>query len=365
MARHDVSAPPCILNAGLLPELVQSGFRAEIHAVLAACRLASLSGARIKVWCDCLGVVQRCKGLLSRSWRVKPSTSNSDLWYLVSEAMMEVRGSFEVCKVDSHLRVQEEDDFLMGWLILNNSDVDAAARHAGTQRGDHCWALWREVQQDLAFQTHVGQAVMRVHVEVGQAAIWRRCSHEDGYAEEVTECSLPVLSLGPVNVRQDTQFARKYGNLFLARFEEWFRGTFFFPVEAAGERQRWVAVFQLVVAYVQTFGRRPPMYDKASQTWYEADDPQQGALIETEAEQLTSWFCRLLRAYVLATGGSYRSADARPDSTVLQVKMRVMKVHWPLHVASQVESFLASKIPGAIWEGRSRGSLGAPASFCT
>ena len=105
---------------------------------------------------------------------------------------------------------------------------------------------------------------------------------------------------------------------------------------------------------MQHFGRRPPFYDKTSQTWYEADDRRRGALLETDAGQLTSWFCRLLRAYVLATGGCYHSADARPDSTVLQVKIRVVKVYWRLQVANQVESFLASKIPGAICGGRSR-----------
>ena len=353
LARHDASVPPSVLNAGLLPGLVQSSFRAEIFAVLVACRLASLTEARVRVWCDCLGVVRRCHGLMSRSWTVKPSTKNSDLWHLVVEAIQAVRGSFEVCKVDSHLQEREDDDYLTEWLILNNSDVDAAARSAGTQRGEFFWTMWRAVQQDLAFQSYIGQAVMRVHVEVGQAATRRRCSPVEGPLGDDASLPLPLLCLGQASVRRDTQFAHKYGNPFLTRFEDWFRTTFF-PTDASADRLRWVAVFQLVVAYVQEFGRRPPFYDRTSQTWYEADDRQRGELIVVDAGQLTSWFCRLLRAYVLATGGSYHSADARPDSTVLQVKMRVVKVYWPLDVASQVESFLACKIPGAVCRGQSR-----------
>ena len=284
LARHDASVTPFILNAGLLPG-----------------RIASLSGARVKVWCDCLGVVRRCQGLQTRSWRVRPSTANSDLWQLVSEALLEVRGSFEVCKVDSHFRLQEEDDFLMEWLILS-------------------------VRLPCEYMSRLDRQPFGAVAANWMTPLVRRSLF-----------SLPLLRLGHVNVRRDTQFARKYGYPLLAGFEDWFRGTFF-PVDAAADRQRWVAIFQLVVAYVQHFGRRPPFYDKTSQTWYEADDRRRGALLETDAGQLTSWFCRLLRAYVLATGGCYHSADARPDSTVLQVKMRVVNVYWPLQVANQVES---------------------------
>ena len=63
-ARRDLSVPPRILHAGLLPGVLQTSFRAEVFAVLAACRFASLSGVQVRVWCDCLGVVRRCRGLL-------------------------------------------------------------------------------------------------------------------------------------------------------------------------------------------------------------------------------------------------------------------------------------------------------------
>ena len=37
--------------------------------------------------------------------------------------------------------------------------------------------------------------------------------------------------------------------------------------------------------------------------------------------------------------------DARPESAVLQVKLRVVKLHWPIQVAESVDAYLAAKLP--------------------
>ena len=224
---------------------------------------------------------------------------------------------------------------------LNNSDVDVAARHACTQRGEVFSRMWSEVRRDLAYQQYIGLAVMRVHVEVGSAAVRRRGGGELGESMQDSGQFLRPLQLGQVDVLRDTSSARKYGAFFLARFGTWFATTFFAPdIDASG--LRWVSFF-----LPEVWEAALVLYDKASKTWFEPDDRPRGALLDTDAAQLSHWVGRLVRAYVLASGGMYASTDARHESSVLQVKM-------PLRTAAAVEEFLAARVPGAVCGGRSR-----------
>ena len=166
VARHGPADAPFILKAGLLPGLLQT----SMFGLLSACRFCRVTGARVKVWCDCLGVVRKCKKMIAGAWWPKHNTKNSDLWHLLCEEIAGLDGRVDVQKVSAHVSLDEADDTLLEWLVINNDDVDSAARQAQALRGQPFWELWREVQRDLALHQMVGKTVMDVHVIIGQTA---------------------------------------------------------------------------------------------------------------------------------------------------------------------------------------------------
>ena len=353
LARHSPSDPPVILNAGLLPGLLQTSVRAEIFGLLSACRFCRATGAQVRVWCDCLGVVRRATRLLMGSWRVRHNTKNSDLWQLVQDEVGCLAGRLSVQKVTAHVVAEEGHDALMDWLTLNNQDADNAARQAQALRGPLFWELWHAVRRDLALQPLVGRTVHDVHAAVGGVAsrrVEKSCTEEPRYWQPTCEHR---LVLGGVSARSAVDFVRGYGSAFLEAFDPWCRQLV--EAEVTPSRPlRWVSLLQLVVAYLLEVRRRPPFYDGPSKTWYEPDGRIRGQLLQASAAQVAHWFGTTLRAYVRSTGGRYFSKDGRPDSAALQVKMRVVAVPWDNGLAAKVESFLADALPGGVCGGRSR-----------
>ena len=346
LARHGSADPVVILNAGLLPTLLQTSFRAEIFGLLSACRFCRVSGAQVRVWCDCLGVVRTGRKLLSGAWKVRHNTRNSDLWQLVQDAMCGTDGRLSIQKVSAHVQEAEEHDALMNWLTLNNNDADTVARQAQALRGERFWELWSDVRRDLAFQLMVGRTVFDVHAAVGRVASRRAdslCTVEPHFWQPTSEHR---LVLGGVAARGALEFVRRYGRAFVETFDPWCRRLLEADV-GANRPLRWISLFQLVVAYLLDVQRRPPFYDGASKTWYEPDNRVRGRLIQASAAQVAHWFGTTLRAYVRLTGG-------RPDSAALQVKMRVVALPWEAGLAARVESFIAAALPGGVCGGRSR-----------
>ena len=352
VARHFPGEQVRILNAGCLPGIMQTSLRAEIFALYVACKFCRGVGARARVWCDCLGVVRKANMLLGGHWRVKPNTKNCDLWRLVAEELSELAGRVEVHQVRAHTTVGEETDVVQEWVQMNNQDVDHAAKQANWLRPHSFWDLWRAVQRDLAYQQFVGGAVLRVHAAIGLAASRREEKLPVADAGSFHPLPEQAIQLGAVDVRRQTTFARRYGGRVLSALELWAQDLF--QASDPAVPLRWVSVFQLMCSYTLSVGRRPPFFDEAAQLWYEPDTRIHGGLLSVHAAKLTHWFGRLLKAYVESTGGRYMSMDLRPDSTVLQVKLRCVAVPWPAPIASMVEAFLSSRLPGSVCGGRSR-----------
>ena len=67
LASADTQQRPFILASGPIPGLIQSSFRAEIYAVLAALCFAVQYAVPTRVWCDCEGVVSRVSRFIQGS----------------------------------------------------------------------------------------------------------------------------------------------------------------------------------------------------------------------------------------------------------------------------------------------------------
>ena len=351
LARED-SMPPFVLNSGLLPGLIQTSFRAEIFAVLAAVRFCRLVGAPVRIWCDCLGVVRRVRKLLRGSNSFAANIKNGDLWSCLREETSGLENLLDIQKVPAHEELQDDDDAVTEWLLTNNADVDAAARAANLARGEAFWELWEEVRKDLAYQTFVGRAVLKMHGAIGVVASRRDESRFQAVERDFQPRPEQAMTLGSQDVSGDGAFARRYGARYQRELSDWLPHFVYHPI-CQQAPLRWISILQLLCSFVLETGRRPPFFDSASRTWYEPDDRVRGHLITVEARKLATWFGRSLRAFVIATGGNYHSEDIRPDSAALQIKLRSIPCQLETCACQRVEELLARRLPGGVCSGRS------------
>ena len=97
-----------MLGASYLPGIVQNAYRAELYALGFVLHWASASRCPVRVWSDCLGVVNRFRLLLWGKRRVRPNTVNSDLWTWVMQSAHELGiDSIQIYKVPAHQDVRK------------------------------------------------------------------------------------------------------------------------------------------------------------------------------------------------------------------------------------------------------------------
>ena len=182
-----------------------------------------MSGAQVRVRCDCLGVVRKGRGLLAGTRTVKHNTKNTDLWRLVRDEISVLMDRLDIQKVSAHESSREDHDSVMDWLVLNNGDADNAARQAQALRTHAFWEMWHDVRRDLPFQTMVGNVVLDVHAAVAKVASRKQ---ERSLVEAPVFWQLTDehrLELGAIPVRSATNYARKHGAGFLEACEPWCR----------------------------------------------------------------------------------------------------------------------------------------------
>ena len=90
-------------NASPLKGLTQTAFRAEVRAALEALRIGAMLKCKVRIWCDCQGVVERVTALSQGLKRTKRNGKHADLWR-ESEALLPEFGpcGLTITKVAAH-----------------------------------------------------------------------------------------------------------------------------------------------------------------------------------------------------------------------------------------------------------------------
>ena len=134
---------PSVLCAGHLPGLCQTAFRAELFALGVVLHHASLGGFRVKVFSDCLGVVNKYNLFTRGQLKLKPNSSNADLWAWVLASVDRLDAcNVQVIKTPAHRSVASATTRYEAWLFWNNTAADRVARCANLDRGEDFWACW-------------------------------------------------------------------------------------------------------------------------------------------------------------------------------------------------------------------------------
>ena len=124
--------------AGGVPGILQTVLRAEITAVIAACRFGvhHHKPFYIWTWADCQVVFDRVQVMLSQeNFAVTPRQKDHDLWQTLQTLVLRAKamGLFhKILKVTSHQAHTEYSSLVDRWAIEGNEAADAAATWART-----------------------------------------------------------------------------------------------------------------------------------------------------------------------------------------------------------------------------------------
>ena len=151
-----------------LSGILQTAYRAELTAVIAAIQFALRSHAFVCVWTDCQSAIRAYQKYVIEARKVRPNGKNADLLVqLQSVAAQLGHGKIAVLKVPAHEdRTQFAND-LERWLIDGNNAVDQAAAGANKTRPEQVWNLWSAYVDQSCRYSYVSAWIRSHMVAVG------------------------------------------------------------------------------------------------------------------------------------------------------------------------------------------------------
>ena len=154
-----------------LSGLLQTAYRAELTAVIAAIRYASMSRSCVRIWTDCQSVIRAFQKHVRDGCRVRPNGRNSDLLVQLQEQAAQLGHSrIALLKVPAHEDRSHYDSDIERWLVDGNNAVDAAAAAANQARPPAVWNLWSAYVDQVCRSNYVS-AYVRSHI-VAVGRLW-------------------------------------------------------------------------------------------------------------------------------------------------------------------------------------------------
>ncbi|CAE7525471.1 Pol [Symbiodinium sp. CCMP2592] len=308
---------PITAAGAALPGVVQTAFRAEITAVIAAfqCMLQWQRPARI--WSDCAGVVRCVLRIQKGTFRCTPSKANFDLWNALQELARRVPPGWTVHKVAAHVATTDRASMVDDWACWNNQAADREALRTNMDRPPSFWLLWREVCRDQALQTLRGRAVLHRLRAIARVATQPEAKADNAVEEAPARVpALPDLRL-PL-----PRALERYGAPFVLALHAWLGSKI--RRDCPG---RWIPFLHLYLLFEHQVGIVPPVFDKTTRTWKTSrrGDFSVGLLDLPERVRL---FRQQVRALIAQVGGFLQAAEVRPFSATLLVKLPSVYIPW-------------------------------------
>lgn len=348
-----------VLAAGPLPGLLQTAFRAEVFAALQVIRFGREHGVKVRLWTDCLGVVNRLHKIL-RQQPVKPSTPNADLWIAISEELTRLgHDSFIVTKVAAHQSIDDAEGPVEQWAFLHNSLVDRAARLANMCRDQDFWSLHSRYAEECEAIARVVKHVQQVILNIGRQAVEHDTLLEDGDEIEVTP-TVPKRSREvdtPPDYRLSLPDAlpsavtAKFGFRQTALVFSWLRQAL---EQSSDQDPTWISFYQLYVDFQCATGDTGPIY---ADGWVDPFYRPNVLMTLANFRKRCTWFTKLVK-HVARVGGSHlHLATIRPTSVSIQLHAPGIWIRWPSNRLTWVEEWFSKHLSQAAT--RNGGSLKA------
>ena len=317
-----VLAPPCrsswtpeattVLCASVLAGVCQTAFRAEVYAVAYILHWAASTGAAVRIWSDCLGVVNKVKLACKRQLRVAINRPNNDLWQWIVESIEQLGPEkVQIRKVAGHRTLQSATNTVDAWEIFHNNYVDNAAKLANHARPEQFWRQWETHVQETQVAHNLAQQVQALHVAVGRRHV--RADTADDRQEvpttRVTREFATAFSFGQWHGHAFPQTSRLFGGTHVVRVVQWFQArTEGVPLTDV----RWVSFAQLYLDYQMCWGLPGPL--RVQNQWVDIQQRPHLTTAGFSFRQQLKWFRQLLKAMWKEAAMVVGMAQCRPDT---------------------------------------------------
>ena len=335
-----------ILGAGPVPGLCQTAYRGELFALAFVLHHAALSGSRVKIYCDCLGVVNRYHLLTQGTVTLKSTAASADLWTWVLESLDRLgAGMVEVVKVPAHRRLTQAKTRREAWSIWHNNVVDNVAKAANLDRTTDFWARWKQHAQMTAAAHTLHRQICALHVAVAKRSVQAEAAIS---LDEVPHRAPRSLRTFELHFQVETwngelppSFSKEYGHGIATRVATWWRART--RRSEAGD-VRWITFAHLYVDYQLTFGCPGPI--KHGPQWLDAFTRP---YLDVERHQFLhrlKWFRRCLKVFWKSTNQQVGMAQCRAEGESIQSYVQSASVKWHLPSWMGAEHWLATECSG-------------------
>lgn len=158
-----------VIGCGPLPGLLQSSFRAELHAVMLSIEAAVVIRCGVRIWTDSEAVLKGVKRMCQRGRCCRPNHPHYDLWKRIYVAV-QVLGWDRVIitHVDAH--TDGSDDAFSMWAAAHNSLADRQAVLVNRMRPSWVMQLWNDHLQQTNLTRRINREVQRAQLQVSVAS---------------------------------------------------------------------------------------------------------------------------------------------------------------------------------------------------
>ena len=331
-----------VLCASALAGVCQTAFRAELYAVAYALHWAAVTGTAIRIWSDCLGVVNRIKLLCKGQLKLTVNRANSDLWLWIG-ASIDTLGAarVQIYKVEAHRTLQSASNAFEGWRFFHNGYVDRAARLANQARPESFWRLWENhVQATQTAQQLAGQ-VQALHVAVGRRHV--RAAEvaplEEPCAPRVTREFPMHFALGRWEGHAFPVATRLFGADHIRRAVQWF------TARIGGEPRPavcWISFVQLYLDFQMCWGHPGPL--RVQNQWVDITTRPYLSASGFPFRTRVRWFRQMLKAIWKEAAMVVGLEQCRPTSQLIQAFVQSASIPWNPHSLHTVDAWLAEHL---------------------
>ena len=339
-----------VVWAGPLAGILQSAYRAELRAVCCALQYAVFWKKKVRVWSDCLSVVQKFKQLVFYNRRLKPNEPHFDLWSEVLESVEKLGSeAIKITKVAAHQDVTNITNALECWAFQRNMIADRTARLANLQREADFWLFHRRHCLATQWARQTSSVVQRVILSISRKVVARetvqQCdetgtSPEAAHEQPLMSAPAPQWNGFVPGAPLPQELSLRFGHRFVAKLVAWWAKAQ--QEFEAGCATSWISVHQLYLDFQHQTGELGLVNQKG---WKDPEILPGLKLVPKTFKRRSSWFGRVLKATFKAYGCDIPWMVTRPSSDLIALHTSCVAVPWPQWRLTAVEQWLSTRLP--------------------
>lgn len=303
------------LVAQPLAGVLQSAYRAELQAIVAALAIACRFGVWVRIWSDSASAIAVYKKHVVDLVPVNLNSRHVDLLSEMVRLAQEL-GTHKVAlmKVPAHVDKADFTSEFEHWLIDGNRAADRAAGCANQLRDARFWRLWEDHVNDIHANRELA-AVVRAHM-VAVGRVW--ADHQPTSFEPVNPLNLkeprparpmPTLrwsSEEPMTLHKPT-FVRQFGSALAADVGQWISN-----IRDSEAPLRWISWIHLYLSFLRRHG--PIAISKREGQWMVERGEVAGLSNHSRFSLRAKWFRLMVQQFLRDAQVDFVTVTTKPFS---------------------------------------------------